>query len=118
MNTQGQFQGVTQLPKLVNTQSLIGFPTATTIQVPISLLPNLHNPREWTPTLLFHIVPQKFLLLPGIYCSWSRIPMLGFSRLVVVRKDGHWTSISDMQASNHGWITPTISTANKIMVSL
>jgi hypothetical protein len=118
MNPQGWFQSVTWLPKPVNTQALTGFPTPTTIQVPNSLLPSLHNPREWTPTLLCHTVPQAVLLLPGLQCSWSRISMLGLSGLTVVRKDGHRPSISDMQASNHGWTTPTISTTNNTMDSL
>jgi hypothetical protein len=30
------------------------FPAFTTIQVPSSLLPSLHHPREWTSTLLCH----------------------------------------------------------------
>jgi hypothetical protein len=93
-------------------------PTLTTIQVPNSLLPSLHHPREWTSTLLCHTVPQEVLLLPGLQCSWSRISMLGLSGLTAVRKVEHRPSISDMQASNHGWITPTISTTNKTMVVL
>jgi hypothetical protein len=118
MNPQGWFQSVTRLPKPVNTQALTGFPTPTTIQVPNSLLPNLHNPREWTPTLLFHAVPQAVLLLPGLQCSWSRISMLGLSGLAAVRKYGHRPHISDMQVLIHGWITPTVSTTNKTMVVL
>jgi hypothetical protein len=77
------------LPKPVNTQALTGFPTPTTIQVPNSLLPSLHNPREWTLSLLCHAVPQDVLLLPGLQCSWSRISMLGLSGLTAVRKVGH-----------------------------
>jgi hypothetical protein len=63
MNPQGRFQSVTWLPKPVSTQALTGFPTLTTIQVPNSLLPSLHHPREWTSTLLCHAVPQAVLLL-------------------------------------------------------
>jgi hypothetical protein len=63
MNRQGRFQSVTWLPKLVRTQALTGFPTLTTIQVPNSLLPNLHHPREQTFTLLYHAVPQVVLIL-------------------------------------------------------
>jgi hypothetical protein len=84
MNPQGRFQSVTWISKPVNTQALTGFPTPTTIQVPISLLPSLHKPRGWTLSLLFHAVPQAVLLLPGLHCSWSRISMLGLSGLVVV----------------------------------
>jgi hypothetical protein len=88
MNPQGWFQSVTRLPKPVSTQALTGFPTPTTIQVPISLLPILHNPREWTP-LLCHAVPQVVHLLLGLQCSWSRISMLGLSGLAYVRKTRH-----------------------------
>jgi hypothetical protein len=93
-------------------------PTLTTIQVPNSLLPNLHHPRELTYTLLFHAVPQEVLLLPGLQCIWSKISMLGLSGLTSMRNVEHKPSISDMQASNHGWITPKISTTNKTMVFL
>jgi hypothetical protein len=44
--------------------------------------------------------------------------MLGLSGFVVVRKLGHRLSISNMKASNHGWIKITISIDKKIMVVL
>jgi hypothetical protein len=44
--------------------------------------------------------------------------MLGLSELPVVRKFGHRPSISDMQASNHGWTIAAISTAKNPMASL
>jgi hypothetical protein len=116
MNPQGWFQSVTHLPKPISTQSLIGFLAPTTIQVPSSLLPSLHNPREWTPTLLCRAVPQAVLLLSGLQCSWSKISILGLSRIIAVKKDGHRTRISDMQVLIHGRITPSISIANKTMV--
>jgi hypothetical protein len=88
MNPQGWFQSVTWLPKPVNTQALTGFSTPTTIQVPISLLPSLHNPREWTPFSATQFL--RFVhLLPGLQCSWSRISMLGLSGLATVRKTEH-----------------------------
>jgi hypothetical protein len=46
MNPQGWFQRVTWIPKPIIIEALIGFPTLTTIQVPNSLLPILHHPRE------------------------------------------------------------------------
>jgi hypothetical protein len=62
MNPQGRFQSVTWLPKPVITKALIGSPTPTTIQVPNSLLPSLHHPRERNSTFLCHVVPQAVLL--------------------------------------------------------
>jgi hypothetical protein len=44
--------------------------------------------------------------------------MMGLSRLTFVIKVDHRPSISDIQDLNYGWITPTISTSNKTVVSL
>jgi hypothetical protein len=56
MNPQGRFQSVTWLPKPIITKALTGSPTPTTIQVPSSLLPSLHHPRERASTFLCHAV--------------------------------------------------------------
>jgi hypothetical protein len=74
-----------------------------TIQHSIShRLPNTHinpstqlsstqpaQPKRMDPPLLYHVVPQAFLLLPGIQCSWSRISMLALLGIAAVKKYGH-----------------------------
>jgi hypothetical protein len=89
MNPQGQFQSVTWFPNQSTLKLSWDFPVLTAIQVPNSLLPILHHPREWTSTLLCQAVPQEILLLLGLQCNWSRISMLELSGLAVVNKDGH-----------------------------
>jgi hypothetical protein len=56
MNPYEWFQGVTQLPKPVNTQSLMGFSTQNNPKFTISLLSILHYPKKMNP-LENHAVP-------------------------------------------------------------
>ena len=91
MNPQGWFQSVTWLPKPVSTQTLTGFPSTHNNSSTHLSLPILHHPREWTSTLLCHVVPQALLLL-----SPSRAPVklvqnihAGTLRTRNYEKDGH-----------------------------
>jgi hypothetical protein len=113
MNPQGQFQSVTWLPKPVNTQALTGFPSLTTIQVPSSLLPNLHHPREWTSTLLFHAVPQAVLLL--IRAPTQLVQNLNAGTLRTHSCEKHWTQANTSQTCGlRSWLDHTSDHYNQL----
>jgi hypothetical protein len=83
MNPQGQFQGVSQLPKPFNTQYLTILLTRNNPKYTISLFSV--KPKRMDP-LLCHTILQDVHLLPGLHCIFSRISMLGLSRLTTVNK--------------------------------
>jgi hypothetical protein len=108
MNPQGRFQSVTWLPKPVNTQALTGFP-------------NTHNNPSTQLSSTQPAPPKRMDLHPSLprspsgSPSPSRAPVqlvqnlhAGTLRTHSCEQSGHRPSISDMQASSHGWITPTI----------
>jgi hypothetical protein len=88
-----------KFPKLVSYQALIGFPTLTAIQVPISLLPSLHHPREWTSTLLYHAVPQEILLL--IRAPMQLVQNLNDGTLKTRTCEQRWTHANASQTRRH-----------------
>jgi hypothetical protein len=105
MNPQGQFQGVTQLPKPVNTQALT-FSQHTTIQSTPSLFSPAYTTQENGPPSLPHS--------PSVCPPPSRAPVHLVKNIHVGTLRIHSCDkklaqcISDMQASIHGWNTPTI----------
>jgi hypothetical protein len=112
MNPQGWFQGVTQLPKLVNTQALTGYSTHKNPKYTISLLSSLHNPREWTPFSAMRSLRMS-TSFQGSSAS-SQESLCWDSQDSQLRiKFSTCQCILGMQAQIHGWNTPVISTSNK-----
>jgi hypothetical protein len=115
MNPQGRFQSVTRLPKPVSTQDLTSFS-------------NIHNNPSTQLSSTQLAPPKRMDLHPSLPCSPSGNPSPSrtpvhlvqnlHARTLKTHSCEHMPSISDMQASNHGWITLAISTTNKTMVVL
>jgi hypothetical protein len=86
-----------RFPKPVRSQYLTCFPTLTAIQVPSSLLPSLHHPREWTYILLYHAAPRGVLLL--IRAPAQLVQNLNVGTLRTRICEQRWTQANASQTS-------------------
>jgi hypothetical protein len=112
MNPQGRFQSVTQLPKPVNNQALIGFSAHTTIQsTPALFYPTCTTQENGPPSLPCN--PLGCQLLPGSCASGQKYPCWDSKDLLLWEKRNICKCISNMHALIHGWNTPTLIITSK-----
>jgi hypothetical protein len=82
-----------------------------------SLLPSLHNPREWTPFSSTQSLRMS-TSFQGSNASGQESPCWDSQDSQLWEKLNTCQCISDMQALIHGWNTPTIITSNQTMAPL